>query len=69
MIPRRDNLPMNSPASPASVPPLGEAEMNRLQTLLDKIPEPLEPLDISMLDGYLCGVLLQPTVVPDGSWI
>ena len=34
--------------------------MNRLQTLLDKIPEPLEPLDISMLDGYLCGVLLQP---------
>ena len=60
---------MNSPASPASVPPLGEAEMNRLQTLLDKIPEPLEPLDISMLDGYLCGVLLQPTAVPAGHWL
>ena len=43
--------------------------MNRLQTLLDKIPEPLEPLDISMLDGYLCGVLLQPTAVPAGAWI
>ena len=52
---------MTSPASPAPVPPLGEPDLNRLQTLLDKIPEPLEPLDISMLDGYLCGVLLQPT--------
>src|ERR1700710_3075410 len=58
---------MTSPASPASVPLLGEADMNRLQTLLDKIPEPLEPLDISMLDGYLCGVLLQPTAVPAGA--
>ena len=69
MIPRGDNRPMTSPASPAPVPPLGEADMNRLQTLLDKIPEPLEPLDISMLDGYLCGVLLQPTAVPAGAWI
>src|SRR3954451_23974149 len=59
---------MTSPASPAAPPPLGEADMNRLQTLLDKIPEPLEPLDISMLDGYLCGVLLQPTAVPAGAW-
>ena len=60
---------MNSPAAPASPPPLSEADMNRLQTLLDKIPEPLEPLDISMLDGYLCGVLLQPTAVAAGAWI
>jgi len=50
---------MNSPAAPSPVPPLAEADLNRLQVLLDKIPEPLEPLDISMLDGYLCGVLLQ----------
>ena len=60
---------MNPPATPAPLPPLGEADLNRLQTLLDKIPEPLEPLDISMLDGYLCGVLLQPTAVPAGAWI
>ncbi len=60
---------MNAPASPASPPPLSEADLNRLQVLLDKIPQPLEPLDISMLDGYLCGVLLQPTMVPVGSWL
>ena len=69
MIPWGDNRAMTPPASPASLPPLAEADMNRLQTLLDKIPEPLEPLDISMLDGYLCGVLLQPTAVPAGAWI
>ena len=69
MIAWVDNAGMTSPASPAPVPPLGEADLNRLQTLLDKIPEPLEPLDISMLDGYLCGVLLQPTDVPAGAWI
>ena len=63
------NAGMTSPASPAPVPPLAEADLNRLQTLLDKIPEPLEPLDISMLDGYLCGVLLQPTAVPAGARI
>jgi uncharacterized protein len=48
---------------------LSEADLNRLQTLLDAIPEPLEPLDASMLDGYLCGVLLQPEDVPAGAWI
>ena len=60
---------MTSPAPSTPAPPLGEKEMNRLQTLLDKIPAPLEPLDISMLDGYLCGVLLQPTAVPAGAWL
>ncbi|MGN6527810.1 MAG: YecA family protein [Burkholderiaceae bacterium] len=60
---------MNAPASPAPLPPLGEADVDRLQVLLDKIPEPLEPLDVSMLDGYLCGVLLQPAAVPAGAWL
>lgn len=69
MISSVHNVGMNSPANPTPVPPLGEAELNRLQTLFDKIPEPLEPLDVSMLDGYLCGVLLQPTAVPAGSWL
>jgi len=58
---------MNSPTPPAP-PPLTEADLNRLQTLLDRVPEPLEPLDVSMLDGYLCGVLLQPQAVPAGVW-
>ncbi|MET0381823.1 MAG: YecA family protein [Burkholderiaceae bacterium] len=60
---------MKPPTPPDSTPPLSEVDVNRLQTLLDKIPESLEPLDVSMLDGYLCGVLLQPTAVPAGSWI
>lgn len=46
-----------------------EAELDRLQALLDALPAPLEPLDVSMLDGYLCGVLLQPEPVPLAAWL
>lgn len=46
-----------------------EADLERLQALLDALPAPLEPLDVSMLDGYLCGVLLQPEAVPLGAWL
>jgi uncharacterized protein len=49
--------------------PLSEAELERLQALLDALPAPLEPLDVSMADGYLCGVLLQPSVVPIEAWL
>ncbi len=48
--------------------PLSEQDMERLQDLLDAVPAPLEPLDISMLDGYLVGVLLQPRPVPFADW-
>jgi uncharacterized protein len=48
--------------------PLGEAELNELQDLLDALPAPLEPLDVTMLDGFLCGVLLQPKPVPQAQW-
>ena len=49
--------------------PFSEAELDRLQALLDALPAPLEPLDVSMLDGYLCGVLLQPEAVPLAAWL
>ena len=52
----------------AAVQPLSEAEMAQLQTLLDAVPAPLESLDVSMLDGYLIGVLLQPKAVPTFNW-
>jgi uncharacterized protein len=55
--------------SPAGVQPLSEAEMDELQAWLDRVPAPLEPLDVSMLDGFLCGVLVQPTRVPDSRWL
>lgn len=64
------NPPSNrpTPAAPA-LPPLSDAELAELEALLDAIPEPLEPLDISALDGYLCGVLLQPRPVPAEQWL
>lgn len=40
-----------------------------MQALLDTVPAPLEPLDVSMLDGYLCGVLLQPQAIPAFRWL
>jgi len=49
--------------------PLDESELERLQALLDALPPPLEPLDVSMLDGYLAGVLLQPEAVPLAQWL
>lgn len=53
---------------PASQP-LSDAELARLQDLLDRVPEPLEPLDTMALDGYLCGVILQPQAVPTERWL
>ena len=49
--------------------PLSEAELEALQTLLDSLPATLDPLDTVMIDGYLCGVLLQPQAVPEERWL
>jgi uncharacterized protein len=51
------------------VQPLSETELQQLQALLDGIPGTLEPLDVVMIDGYLCGVLLQPEAVPAERWL
>jgi uncharacterized protein len=48
--------------------PSDEIDLARLQALLDALPAPLEPLDVVMIDGYLCGVLLQPAAVPERDW-
>ena len=74
---RCDNRPMPSkgaPSSPrASAGPgagdLDERELETLESLLDAVPAPLEPLDAGMLDGFLCGVLLQPREVPAAQWL
>lgn len=52
-----------------SVAPLDERDVDELQALLDRVPAPLEPLDVSMVDGFLCGVLLQPQPVPAAQWL
>lgn len=59
------------PTAPRQAPQqaLTEQELSTLQGLLDAVPAPLEPLDVSMLDGFLCGVLLQPRRVPEPQWL
>jgi uncharacterized protein len=48
---------------------LNDAELDELAELLGATPEPLTPLDVLMLDGYLAGVLVQPRVVPIDEWL
>ena len=49
-------------------PLLSDQDWVRLQELLDKLPKPCEPMDVVMLDGYLCGLLLRPKAVPAALW-
>jgi uncharacterized protein len=65
-----DNAPMNEvdPARSERAQ-LDNHAVATLQRLLDGVPEPLEPLDVSALDGLLCGVLLQPAVLPPSQWL
>ena len=53
-----------------SAPPEGwsDDDLEELQSLLDEVPAPLEPLDVSMLDGFLAAVILQPKPVPMSDW-
>ncbi len=53
----------------AHPPALSDRDLARLQSMLDRVPAPLEPLDASALDGYLCGVLLQPEALPAERWL
>ncbi len=57
-----------TPSSPPA-PALTDADMARLEALLDALPAPLQPLDLSAIDGFLCGVLLQPQPVPAERWL
>ena len=55
--------------TPPNSKPLTDADIARLETLLDALPETLQPLDVSALDGYLCGVLLQPRRLLAEQWL
>ncbi len=66
-VPPRRRTP--APAARAAVAPLSGRELEALQALLDAVPAPLEPLDLVALDGYLCGVLVQPERVAPGRWL
>jgi uncharacterized protein len=61
---------MNRARHPPSAPETEEeAPWQLLQGLLDGVPPPCAPLDVSALDGFLCGVLLQPTVLQPAQWL
>ncbi|MBK7276115.1 MAG: YecA family protein [Betaproteobacteria bacterium] len=64
--------PIRHPPTPGHLlqadTPLDDNDLERLGALLDALPAPLEPLDVSALDGFLCGVLLQPRPVPAAQW-
>jgi uncharacterized protein len=62
-------LPNAATNAAAAVEPLSDDEIHQLQERLDAVPTPHEPLDIMALDGFLCGVLLQPTRVPKLDWL
>ena len=57
------------PAAKTPVPDLNEADFAELDALLEATPEPLEPLDAVMLDGFLCGVLVQPVLHDADKWL
>ncbi len=40
-----------------------------LQELLDALAAPAEPLDVVMLDGFVCAVLLREQPVPAAQWL
>jgi uncharacterized protein len=49
--------------------PLNDAEIGELDGLLASIHAPLQPMDASAVDGYLCGVLLQPVTISRDDWL
>src|SRR5689334_10164512 len=55
--------------APAGMRPLDDAARERLEMLLDAVPAPLDALDTGMLDGFLCGVIVQPEPVPFARWL
>jgi len=62
IVPTPDNPRM-------STQDLTDAEFAELDELLAATPEPLQPLDASMLDGYLCGVIVQPRLIELDEWL
>ena len=57
------------PSTAARAHDLTDAEFAELDDLLLETPEPLEPLDVVMLDGYLCGVIVQPVLLEPATWL
>lgn len=57
------------PSTATAARDLSDAEFAELDELLADTPEPLEPCDAVMLDGFLCGVLVQPVLLEADAWL
>ena len=64
-----DTQPPSRGALAAADVDLNQDEIGELDALLAAIPEPLEPLDAVMLDGFLSGVRVQPQIVDVDDWL
>ncbi|HZV92942.1 MAG TPA: UPF0149 family protein [Caldimonas sp.] len=64
-----ESAPPSRPPPGAAAHDLTEAEFAELDGLLAGIPEPLEPLDVVMLDGFLAGVVVQPLLLDVEQWL
>ncbi len=53
----------------SAAPTLTDAEIHEIDELLAQVPEPYETLDAVILDGYLCGVLVQPVQLTPEQWL
>jgi len=49
--------------------PTDDNDLAAIQALLDRLPPDHEPMDVVMIDGWLCGVLLQPSPVAQARWL
>ncbi|MEO8836541.1 MAG: UPF0149 family protein [Caldimonas sp.] len=64
-----ESAPPSRGAIAAAEQDLSDAEFAELDELLAAIPEPLEPLDVVMLDGFLAGVVVQPVLLDAQAWL
>ncbi len=64
-----ESAPPSRPPAGSAAQDLSDAEFAELDALLAGVPEPLEPLDAFMLDGFLAAIVVQPTLIEAESWL
>ena len=60
---------MPPPVVASTAHDLTDEEFAELDDLLLQTPQPLTPVDAVMLDGFLCGVLVQPVPLEPAVWL
>lgn len=60
---------MPTPVVASTAHDLTDEEFAELDDLLLETPQPLTPVDAVMLDGFLCGVLVQPVLLEPAVWL